>query len=91
MLRAESAVLLGDDAAVASAYDELLPFAGWLAGGEGAVFALGPLDATLAWLAEHLGRVDDARRHWAGSLQLATSIGWPQRVTEAEEALARLG
>ena len=25
------------------AYDDLLPFAGWLAGGEGAVFALGPL------------------------------------------------
>ena len=84
-------MLLGDDAAVASAYDELLPFAGWLAGGEGAVFALGPLDATLAWLAEHLGRVDDARRHWAASLELATRIGWPQRVTEAEEALARLG
>jgi DNA-binding SARP family transcriptional activator len=91
VLRAESAVLLGDGAAVSSAYDELLPFAGWLAGGEGAVFALGPLDATLGWLAEHLGRLDDARRHWAGSLELATRIGWPQRITEAEEALARLG
>jgi tetratricopeptide (TPR) repeat protein len=90
VLRAESAVLLGDDAAVGSAYDELVPFAGRLAGGEGAVFALGPLDATLGWLAEHLGRADEARRHWAGALAMAQRLGWPQRVAEAEGALARL-
>ena len=91
VLRAESAVLLGDDDAVAGFYEALLPFAGWLAGGEGAVFTLGPLDATLGWLAEHLGRPDDARRHWTGSLEMAQRLGWPQRVTEATEALARLG
>ena len=90
VLRAECAVLLGDDAVAAEAYDALLPFAGWLAGGEGAVFALGPLDATLAWLAEHLGRAEAARRHWAGSLRMAQRLGWPQRVAEAEAALARL-
>jgi tetratricopeptide (TPR) repeat protein len=90
VLRAESAVLLGDDAFVTQAYDDLLPFAGWLAGGEGACFALGPVDATLGWLAEHLGRTDDARRHWAASREMAAAIGWPQRVTEATEALSRL-
>jgi len=90
ILRAESAVLLGDDAFVAQAYDDLLPFSGWLAGGEGAVFALGPLDATLGWLAEQVGRPDDARRHWTGALAMAEQLGWPQRVAEAHAALARL-
>jgi DNA-binding SARP family transcriptional activator len=90
ILRAESAVLLGDEAFVAQAYDDLLPFSGWLAGGEGAVFALGPMDATLGWLAEQLGRPDDARRHWTGALAMAEQLGWPQRVAEAQAALARL-
>ncbi len=90
VLRAESAVLLGDDTFAAEAYDALLPFSGWLAGGEGAVFALGPVDATLGWLAEHLGRPADARRHWAASRQMAAEIGWRQRVAEADAALARL-
>ncbi len=90
VLRAESAVLLGDTAYADEAYDALLPFSGWLAGGEGAVFALGPVDVTLGRLAEFLGRPDDACRHWVAAREMAAAIGWPQRVAEAEAATARL-
>ena len=51
---------------------------------------LGYTFATLGWLAEQLGRPDDARRHWTGALAMAEQLGWPQRVAEAHAALARL-
>lgn len=90
VLRAESAIALGDDGRAEEIYQSLLPYAGELAGGSSGVFMFGPVDATLAALAEHLGRTARAREHWEGALALARRVGWPQCVDEAERALGRL-
>ncbi|HEX6919502.1 MAG TPA: BTAD domain-containing putative transcriptional regulator, partial [Actinomycetes bacterium] len=91
VLLAESAVLLGDDARAEELYEALLPFSGELAGASSGIFTFGPLDATLAELAEHLGRPDQAVEHWERALELARRVRWPQCVDQAEEALRRLG
>lgn len=62
-LFAHAAARLGDTAACAAAYDELLPWSGRVAGIDSGSVAFGVVDDALAVLAETLGHPDDAARH----------------------------
>lgn len=64
-LFARAAVGVGDTKACRSAYAELLPWAGRVAGIDSGSVAFGPVDDALALLADATGRPADAARHRA--------------------------
>ena len=73
-LRARAAALLGDRGAALVCYDELLPYAGRLAGLDSGSVVLGSVDAALAGLAEVLGRADAAAVHAASARVLERDV-----------------
>lgn len=83
VLRAETAIALGNREIAAACYAGLLPWAGTLAGVTSGSTTLGPVDLTLADLAEFLGRPDSERSaHLAGALAVARAVGadhWVKR------------
>lgn len=89
-VRAEVAVGLGDVEVGRRCYDELLPWAGTLAGVSSGTVTLGPVDLVLADLATLLGRPDTERRtHLRNAAAAAERAGAPIWRARAEQALAR--
>ena len=82
-LFAQAAARMGDVDACAAAYDELVPWAGRIAGIDSGSVAFGTVDEALAVLADALGRPADAARHRAGAdaVRAATAASlssrWP--------------
>ncbi|WP_428964812.1 BTAD domain-containing putative transcriptional regulator [Micromonospora fluostatini] len=73
-LRGQVAARLGDRPAARRCYQELLPWAGRFAGLECGSISLGPVDQTLAELADTLGD-PAAAAHRAAGLRLARRVG----------------
>jgi transcriptional regulator with XRE-family HTH domain len=86
-LRAENAVHLGDLAAAAACYRQLLPWRGHLPGLLHAHTALGPVDHTLGDLARALGSPAAAARHYADAVTVAERVGAAHWTTRAQAAL----
>ena len=71
----EAIALVGDVDRAERAYDELLPYEGLVIVVARAVGCNGPVDRVLGLLAQVLGRLDDAERHLANSVEIATGMG----------------
>ncbi|MCF6509918.1 transcriptional regulator [Blastococcus sp. MG754426] len=69
-LRAHAAVRLGDVGAAVAAREELLPWAGRVAGLDSGTLVLGPVDDALAEVAGLLGDVDAAAAHRAAAAEV---------------------
>jgi tetratricopeptide (TPR) repeat protein len=85
--RAMADATLGDQAAAARRYTELLPYQGQLAGAATGAFVLVPTDLALGDLAALLGRHAAAEEHYRMALDVATRCGSPRW---ADDARARL-
>ncbi|AQA23188.1 NACHT domain protein [Rhodococcus sp. MTM3W5.2] len=72
--RARVAARLGDVEVARRVYEELLPFAGRIAGLDSGSLYAGPVDAALADVAELLGDVDAATRWRAAASDLVTLV-----------------
>ncbi len=70
----EAIALVGDVDRAERAYDELLPYEGLVIVVARAVGCNGPVDRVLGLLAQVLGRLDDAERHLANSVEVATGM-----------------
>jgi class 3 adenylate cyclase len=70
----EAIALVGDVDRAERAYDELLPYEGVVIVVARAVGCNGPVDRVLGLLAQTLGRLDDAERHLANSVEIATGM-----------------
>ena len=86
---AELAEGLGDTTAAALLHQLLVPFDGLHT--HSAAFYVGPVAHHLGVLEAHLGRVDEARAHFAATLEFAEDIGARPAASAARSALARLG
>ncbi len=88
-IAAEACALLNDVGAAATLYGQLEPYAGRHAIGhaEGSVAAV---DRYLGLLAATLGRLDDAERHLAASVELNTALGARPWTAHAQHDLAVL-
>ncbi|WP_067817054.1 BTAD domain-containing putative transcriptional regulator [Nocardia inohanensis] len=73
-VRARIAITLGDLDTARELYDQLLPFAGTVAGLETGASVLGPMDDVLADLAAALGDRDRATAHRADAARLQAAI-----------------
>ncbi|MDP9819008.1 BTAD domain-containing putative transcriptional regulator [Spirilliplanes yamanashiensis] len=73
-LRAHVAGRLGDVAEARLLYDELLPYAGRIAGLDSGTLYAGPVDDALAALAEALGRPEEAARRRAAAAHLREQV-----------------
>ena len=74
-LLGEAIALIGDTERAGPAYDELLPYEGLVIVVARATGCNGPIDRVLGMLAQTMGRVDDAERHLANSVEIATRMG----------------
>ncbi|MEJ5869415.1 BTAD domain-containing putative transcriptional regulator [Pseudokineococcus sp. 5B2Z-1] len=74
-LRARAAARLEDRAAARACYDELLPWAGRVAGLDSGSLPVGPVDAALAGCADVLGDGAAADAHRAAAAQLLRHLG----------------
>jgi eukaryotic-like serine/threonine-protein kinase len=74
-LLGEAIALIGDVDRAERAYDELLPYEGLVIVVARAVGCNGPVDRVLGLLAQTLGRTDDAERHLANAVEIATKMG----------------
>ncbi len=70
----EAIAMVGDVERAQRAYDELLPYEGLVIVVARAVGCNGPVDRVLGLLAQVLGRLDDAERHLANSVEVATGM-----------------
>lgn len=88
-VRAEVAVGLGDVEVGRRCHDELVGWAGTLAGASSGTITLGPVDLVLADLAVLTGRPDTERvAHLRDAVAVAEAAGAPLWRARAEEALA---
>jgi eukaryotic-like serine/threonine-protein kinase len=74
-LLGEAIALNGDVDRAERAYDELLPYEGLVIVVARAVGCNGPVDRVLGMLAETMGRLDDAERHFGNAVEIATRMG----------------
>ncbi|WP_250214434.1 BTAD domain-containing putative transcriptional regulator [Acrocarpospora catenulata] len=91
VLRAETAMALGDRTVAAECYRELSLAAGEFAGLHSGSMTLGPVDLTLGELARSLGE-PGADRHFADAVAVAERLGsayWVARVRQAAEPKSR--
>lgn len=88
-LAADACFMLGDTDAATVLYEQLIPFSGRNAVGlaEGSV---GAVDRYLGLLAELLGRVDDAERHFEDAIALNQRMGARPWVAHCQHDLADL-
>jgi class 3 adenylate cyclase len=74
-LLGEAIALIGDTARAELAYEELLPYEGLVIVVARAVGCNGPVDRVLGMLAQLLGRVEEAERHFGDAVEIATRMG----------------
>jgi class 3 adenylate cyclase/tetratricopeptide (TPR) repeat protein len=74
-LLAEAIALIGDVDRAARAYEELLPYEGLVIVVARAIGCNGPVDRVLGMLAQLLGRVEEAERHFGNAVEIATRMG----------------
>ncbi|GIH27920.1 hypothetical protein Aph01nite_62300 [Acrocarpospora phusangensis] len=90
VLRAETAMLLDNRDVAADCYDLLQEMSGEFAGLHSGSVTLGPVDQTLAELAEYLGDPEAARTWYARAVETASRIGSAHFARQATESLRRL-
>jgi class 3 adenylate cyclase len=73
-LLGEAIALIGDTERAQPAYDDLLPYEGLVIVVARAAGCNGPIDRVLGMLAQTMGRTDDAERHLANSVEIATGM-----------------
>jgi eukaryotic-like serine/threonine-protein kinase len=71
----ETAALLGDADRAAAIYEKLVPYDGLVIVAARAAAAQGPVARILGLLARALGRLDDARSHLEGGIEMARRMG----------------
>ncbi|SDC36148.1 Transcriptional regulatory protein, C terminal [Geodermatophilus telluris] len=90
LLRAETALHLGDEAELTVATVQLLPFRGRQAVLGTTAFSLGAYDELLGRVAERTGDTVAARDWWTGAREQGRRVGSPPQVALAEAHLARV-
>ncbi|RSS83105.1 BTAD domain-containing putative transcriptional regulator [Streptomyces sp. WAC06614] len=89
-LRGMAAVALGDPAAAAEVYADLLPLEGLAGGTSSLSLAFRPVAQTLGELAEFLGRPERARHHYLEAARVAAAWDSPHWAGAARSGLAGL-
>ncbi|WP_155347472.1 BTAD domain-containing putative transcriptional regulator [Acrocarpospora pleiomorpha] len=90
VLRAETAMILGNREVAAWCYRELGQLSGEIAGLHSGSVTLGPIDQTLGELAEYLNDPAAARTHYTSAVETADRVGSTHFAQQAREALHRL-
>ena len=86
----EATAQLGDTDRAASLYERLVPYDGLVIVVGRAAVAQGTVARVLGLLARSLGRLDDARRHLQGAVEMATRMGDRPFLADARVQLAEV-